>query len=64
DSGSAVLTRDGKALGVLTSLALLPLAASNGVGDMSRELAYLNDYGGLGVVTLARGTEPFHSALP
>ncbi|MGH3852374.1 MAG: serine protease [Pseudonocardiaceae bacterium] len=64
DSGSAVLTKDGKALGVLTSLALAPLAASNGVGDMSRELAYLNEHGGLGVVTLALGTEPFHSALP
>ena len=60
DSGSAVLAKDGKALGVLTSLALAPLAASNGVGDMSRELGYLNAHGGLGTVTLALGTEPFH----
>ena len=60
DSGSAVLAKDGKALGVLTSLALAPLAASNGVGDMSRELDYLNAHGGLGTVTLAWGTQPFH----
>lgn len=64
DSGSAVLTKDGQALGVLTSLALAPLAASNGVGDMSRELDYLNAHGGLGTVTLALGTEPFHPVVP
>jgi hypothetical protein len=64
DSGSAVLTNDGKALGVLASLAVAPLAGSNGVGDLSRELAYLNAHGGLGTVSLALGTEPFHSLLP
>ncbi len=64
DSGSAVLAKDGKALGVLTSLGLAPLAGSNGIGDLSRELNYLNAYGGLGAVSLALGTEPFHSLLP
>jgi len=64
DSGSAVLTGDGKALGVLTSLALAPVAGSNGVGDMSRELSYLNSHGGLGPVALALGTEAFHSPAP
>ncbi|MDQ2788743.1 MAG: serine protease [Actinomycetota bacterium] len=64
DSGSAVLTNDGKALGVLTSLALAPVAGSNGVGDMSRELNYLNAHGGLGIVSLALGTDPFHSPAP
>jgi hypothetical protein len=64
DSGSAVLTNDGKALGVLTSLALAPLAGSNGVGDLSKELNYLNTHGGLGTVSLALGTEPFHPLLP
>ncbi|HET9257958.1 MAG TPA: serine protease [Pseudonocardiaceae bacterium] len=63
DSGSAVLTGDGNALGVLTSLAVAPLAGSNGVGDLSRELAYLNAHGGLGTVELALGTEPFHPPL-
>jgi hypothetical protein len=64
DSGSAFLTNDGKALGVLTSLAVAPLAGSNGVGDLSRELDYLNAHGGLGTVSLAQGTEPFHPLVP
>jgi len=64
DSGSAFLTSDGKALGVLTSLALAPLAGSNGVGDLSRELDYLNAHGGLGTVSLALGTEPFRPLVP
>jgi hypothetical protein len=64
DSGSAVLTNDGKALGVLTSLAVAPLAGSNGVGDLSRELDYLNAHGGLGIVSLALGTESFHPLVP
>jgi hypothetical protein len=64
DSGSAVLSNDGKALGVLSTLAVAPLAGSNGVGDMSRELAYLNDHGGLGSVLLALGTEPFNPRFP
>jgi hypothetical protein len=52
------------ALGVLASLAVAPLAASNGVGDLSRELDYLNTHGALGPVTLALGTEPFRPGLP
>ncbi|MGH3697462.1 MAG: serine protease [Pseudonocardiaceae bacterium] len=63
DSGSAVLAHDGKALGVLTSLAVAPLAGSNGIGDLSRELNYLNTHGDLGIVSLALGTEPFHPAF-
>jgi len=63
DSGSAVLSGDGKAMGVLTSLAVAPLAASNGVGDMTRELDYLNAHGELGAVILALGTEPFHPGV-
>ncbi|MGH3671747.1 MAG: serine protease [Pseudonocardiaceae bacterium] len=64
DSGSAFLTHDGKALGVLSSLALAPVAGSNAVGDLSRELTYLNAHGGLGTVALALGTEPFHPVFP
>ncbi len=64
DSGSAFMTNDGKALGVLSSLVLLPLAASNGVGDLSRELDYANAHGGLGTVSLALGTTPFNPLLP
>jgi hypothetical protein len=40
DSGSAFLDADGNALGVLSTLALAPLAGSNGVGDLNHELGY------------------------
>ena len=40
DSGSAFLDAEGKALGVLSTLAIAPLAGSNGVGDLAHELAY------------------------
>jgi hypothetical protein len=59
DSGSAFLDAQGHALGVLSTLAIAPLAGSNGVGDVGHELDYLNAHGGLGTVTLADGTEPF-----
>jgi len=58
DSGSAFLNVNGGAIGVLSTVAIAPLAASNGVGDIARELAYLNSHTALGV-TLATGTEPF-----
>ena len=58
DSGSAFLSKTGAALGVLSTVAIAPVAASNGVGDVAKELAYAqaNGFGGL---TLALGTEPF-----
>jgi hypothetical protein len=62
DSGSAFLDRSGRALGVLSTLALAPLPGSNGVGDLSRELAFANRTTSLGV-TLAFGTAPFRGPL-
>ena len=58
DSGSAFLNANGQAIGVLSTVAIAPLAGSNGVGDVAHELAYLNAHTALGV-TLATGTEPF-----
>ena len=58
DSGSAFLNADGQAIGVLSTVAIAPLAGSNGVGDIGHELVYLNSHTSLGV-TLATGTEPF-----
>ncbi len=63
DSGSAFLDDSGQALGVLSTLALAPLPASNGVGDLSRELDYANRTTTLGP-TLVLGTEPFRGPLP
>ena len=39
-------------------MAIAPLPASNGVGDLSKELAYANA-NGFGGTALANGTEPF-----
>ena len=61
DSGSAFIDRDGKAFGVLSTLQIAPAAGSNGVGDLSKELAYANANGA--GVTLANGTEPFTGPL-
>jgi hypothetical protein len=62
DSGSAFMDATGKALGVLSTVAIAPLAGSNGVGDVAKELAYANSAGGFGV-TLATGTEAFTGPL-
>lgn len=63
DSGSAFLDASGRALGTLSTLALAPLAGSNGVGDLSRELTYAQQYSGIAGLTLAAGTEPFDPVL-
>lgn len=62
DSGSAVLDQDGRALGVLSTLALAPLAGSNGVTDLALALDYANDGGGMDV-DLATDTAPFAGGL-
>ena len=61
DSGSAFMSADGKALGVLSTVQLAPLAGSNGVGDLSHELTYAQASSGLSGLQLVNGTEPFSS---
>ena len=63
DSGSAFLDAEGNALGVLSTLALAPLAGSNGVGDLAHELAYAQANGGISGLRLVPGTEPFSPIL-
>jgi hypothetical protein len=62
DSGSAFIDDQGRALGTLSTVQLAPLAGSNGVGDLAKELAYAQANGQSGL-TLATGTEPFSPAL-
>jgi len=63
DSGSAFLDKSGRALGVLSTLAIAPLPLSNGVSDVTRAVNYANAAGQS--VTLATGTEAFRpDALP
>lgn len=65
DSGSAFLDKDGRALGVLSTLALAPLPASNGIGDLSNELDYMhNNTDKFSAVELVPGTESFRGTLP
>ncbi len=58
DSGSGFMDASGHALGVLSTVAIAPLAGSNGVGDLAKELAYANTHGMSGVA-LVPGTEAF-----
>ncbi len=62
DSGSAFLDSAGKAVGVLSTLNIAPLPASNGIADVGRALAYANAHGDLGDVELVPGTAPFNPA--
>ncbi|HEY7135709.1 MAG TPA: serine protease [Acidimicrobiia bacterium] len=65
DSGSAFLDASGHALGILSTLELAPIPASNGVGDLNLEVQYLHAHSGFGAVQLALGTAPFNgSQLP
>jgi hypothetical protein len=60
DSGSGFMDSSGNALGVLSTVELAPLAGSNGVGTLAKELAYANSKTGLGL-TVAAGTTAFKS---
>ena len=62
DSGSAFLNAQGQALGVLSTVAIAPLPASNGIGDVGKEIAYARSHGFSGL-QLVNGTEPFKKSL-
>jgi hypothetical protein len=62
DSGSAFLDSEGRAIGVLSTLVLAPLAGSNHVSDLGRALAYANAHTDLGAQLVA-GTEAFSPIL-
>jgi hypothetical protein len=62
DSGSAFIDRQGRAFGTLSTVQIAPAAGSNGVSDISRELAYMQSHGGP-AVTLANGTEAFRGPI-
>jgi hypothetical protein len=63
DSGSAFLSADGKAIGVLSTLGLAPLPLSNNIGDLGKELAFAQQHSGISGLTLVNGTEPFSPIL-
>jgi hypothetical protein len=63
DSGSGFLNGSGAAIGVLSTLQLAPLPATNGVGDLAQELAYARANSAFAGLQLVPGTEPFKPNL-
>jgi hypothetical protein len=63
DSGSAFVSAEGKAIGVLSTLGLAPLPASNNIGDLNKELAFAQAHSGIAGLALVPGTEPFSPIL-
>ncbi len=63
DSGSGFLNASGQAIGTLSTVAIAPTPLSNGVGDLSRELAYARAHSSFTGVQLVAGTEPFNGNL-
>jgi S1-C subfamily serine protease len=62
DSGSAFVDASGKALGILSTVAIAPLAGSNGVGDVAKEIAWMQAHGGPNA-NIVNGTEAFTGPL-
>ena len=61
DSGSGFINGTGGAIGILSTVQLAPLAASNGVGNLGMELAYMHaNAAGFSGVNLVPGTEAFN----
>jgi hypothetical protein len=63
DSGSGFLNESGQAIGVLSTLQLAPLPATNGVGDLGKELAYARGHSAFTGLALVPGTVAFKANL-
>lgn len=60
DSGSGFLNASGQAFGTLSTVALAPLAGSNGVGNLAKEIAYMQSHSSFSGVNLVPGTKAFN----
>ena len=63
DSGSGFMNGEGGAFGTLSTLQIAPLPASNGVGDLTKELAYARSHSSFTDLRLVPGTEAFKANL-
>jgi hypothetical protein len=63
DSGSGFLNESGQAIGILSTLQLAPLPATNGVGDLGKELAYARSHSAFTGLALVPGTVAFKANL-
>jgi hypothetical protein len=59
DSGSAMLDASGRASGVLSTLAIAPMPASNNFSDLNLAVQYMRGHGGP-QASVVLGTEPFN----
>jgi hypothetical protein len=59
DSGSAFLDKSGNALGILSTVQIAPVAGSNGVGDVGREVIFMQAHSSFSALNIALGTQPF-----
>jgi hypothetical protein len=55
DSGSGFLDAQGRAVGTLSTVAIAPLAGSNGLGNLARELAFAQQHSGISGLKLVKG---------
>jgi hypothetical protein len=55
DAGAGVLDAQGRALGVISSLSIAPIAGSNGVSDLNRMLTYAQKHSGIKGLRLLPG---------
>ncbi len=62
DSGSGFLDDRGRAVGTLSTVALAPLAGSNGLGNLAQELRFAQEHSGIRGLRLVEGGA--FSALP
>jgi hypothetical protein len=63
DSGSGFMNGSGQAIGLLSTLQIAPLAGSNGVGDIGKEIAYMHADSSFSSTQLVPGTQPFNANL-
>lgn len=63
DSGSGFMTRNGKAVGTLSTVAIAPLPLSNGTGDLLRELRFARAHSDIKGLRLTKGTKRFSSVF-
>jgi hypothetical protein len=63
DSGSGFMDANGAAIGILSTLAIAPIPASNGVGDLRHELDWMHANSSFSGVNLVPGTQPFKPNL-
>lgn len=63
DSGSGFMTAGGKAIGTLSTVVIAPLAGSNNIGNLAKELAFAQKHSGIKGLQLVKGTKKFSSPV-